>query len=65
MSPAIHSRTVAVAAGLEVAAAACVVVLDVLRFASGTLWAAVLAHGFINSIGFVAFYLAGPVDAFW
>lgn len=37
----------------------------VLRVATGTLWAAVLAHGFINSIGFVAFYLAGPVDALW
>jgi len=37
----------------------------VLRLCTGTLWAAVLAHGFMNSIGFVAFYLAGPIDGLW
>lgn len=36
-----------------------------LRFHYGTLWAAVLAHGFIDSIGFVTFYLVGPVYGFW
>lgn len=31
----------------------------------GGLWAAVLAHGFNNTIGLVAFFLIGPVGALW
>jgi membrane protease YdiL (CAAX protease family) len=29
------------------------------------LWASVLAHGFSNSIGLVAFFFAGPIYGFW
>lgn len=29
------------------------------------LWASILAHGFSNSIGLIAFYFAGPVYGFW
>lgn len=36
-----------------------------LRFHYDTLWAAVLAHGFIDSIGFVTFFLVGPVYGLW
>jgi uncharacterized protein len=31
----------------------------------GNLWAPVLAHGFSNTIGLVAFYFVGPVYGFW
>lgn len=37
----------------------------VIRLHTGTLWASVLAHGFINTIGFVAFYFVGPVYGLW
>ena len=37
----------------------------VLRYRFATLWASILAHGFNNSIGFVAFYLVGPVYGLW
>ncbi len=37
----------------------------VLRLRSGTVWAPVLAHGFINTIGFIAFYFVGPVSGLW
>jgi membrane protease YdiL (CAAX protease family) len=37
----------------------------VLRLHHGTLWAPVLAHGFNNTLGFLAFFLLGPVHAFW
>ena len=40
-------------------------VFGVLRVVSGTLWAPVLVHGFGNTIGFVAFFLAGPVGPLW
>jgi membrane protease YdiL (CAAX protease family) len=36
-----------------------------LRYRFQTVWAAVLAHGFNNSLGFVAFFLVGPVYGFW
>ncbi len=36
-----------------------------LRLYYGTLWAAVLAHGFNNTLGLVSFYLIGPVYGFW
>jgi len=41
------------------------VAFSVLRYRCKTLWAAVLAHGFNNTIGFVAFFLVGPVHGFW
>ncbi len=41
------------------------VLFSVLRLWSGTLWAAILCHGFINTIGFVAFYLVGPIYGLW
>ena len=36
-----------------------------LRLWKGTLWAAVLAHGFDDTLGFVAFFLLGPVPPLW
>jgi uncharacterized protein len=36
-----------------------------LRFRFGTVWAPVLAHGFNNTIGFVAFFFLGPVYGLW
>jgi membrane protease YdiL (CAAX protease family) len=41
------------------------VAFAVLRLHYGTLWAPVLAHGFNNTLGFLAFFLLGPVHAFW
>lgn len=38
---------------------------SVLRYRYRTLWASVLAHGFNNTIGFLAFFLVGPIHAFW
>lgn len=37
----------------------------VLRYRFRTVWAPVLAHGFNNTIGFVAFYAVGPVYGLW
>lgn len=31
----------------------------------GNLWASILAHGFSNTFGLVAFYLVGPIYSFW
>lgn len=31
----------------------------------GNLWAAILAHGFYNTVGMVVFYFAGPIDGLW
>lgn len=36
-----------------------------LRLHYRTLWAAVLGHGFNNTIGLVTFFLVGPVGALW
>lgn len=36
-----------------------------LRLRYGTLWAPVLAHGFNNTLGFVTFFLVGPVHGLW
>jgi membrane protease YdiL (CAAX protease family) len=36
-----------------------------LRYRYRTLWAPILAHGFIDSIGFVAFFMIGPVYGLW
>lgn len=40
-------------------------VFGALRVARGTLWAPILAHGLDNSIGFVAFFLVGPIPVLW
>ena len=36
-----------------------------LRLRYGTVWAPVLAHGFLNMIGLTSFYLVGPVTGLW
>jgi uncharacterized protein len=36
-----------------------------LRIHYDTLWAPILAHGFNNTIGFVAFFLVGPIHGLW
>jgi membrane protease YdiL (CAAX protease family) len=36
-----------------------------LRYRYRTLWAAVLAHGFNNTIGLVAFFLVGTIHGLW
>jgi len=41
------------------------IAFSVLRHHYRTLWASVLAHGFNNTIGFVAFFLVGPIHGFW
>jgi membrane protease YdiL (CAAX protease family) len=41
------------------------VAFGVLRLRLGTVWAPVLAHGFSNTIGFVTFFLVGPIVGFW
>lgn len=41
------------------------VAFSVVRYRFRTLWASVLAHGFNNTIGFVAFYFVGPVYGLW
>ena len=38
---------------------------NVLRSRYGTLWAPILAHGFIDTIGFVSVFLVGPVYGLW
>lgn len=40
-------------------------VYGVLRYRCATLWAPILAHGFIDTIGFVSFFLVGPVYGLW
>jgi membrane protease YdiL (CAAX protease family) len=41
------------------------VLFSVLRIRYRTLWASVLAHGFLNTIGLVAFFLVGPIHGLW
>jgi membrane protease YdiL (CAAX protease family) len=41
------------------------IAFSVVRYRYRTLWASVLAHGFNNTIGFVAFFLVGPIHGFW
>ena len=36
-----------------------------LRWRFRTLWAAVLAHGFNNTIGLVTFFFVGPIYGLW
>jgi len=35
------------------------------RYRFHTLWASILAHGLNNTLGFVTFFLVGPVYGFW
>lgn len=48
-----------------------VTILDAIFFSllklyyKGNLWAAILAHGFSNTLGLVAFYFVGPIYSFW
>jgi hypothetical protein len=47
-----------------------IVTLDGLYFSAlrlhyKTLWASILAHGFNNTTGFIAFFLVGPIYGFW
>ena len=41
------------------------VFFSVLRLHYGTLWAAVLAHGFNNTLGLTAFWIVGPIYGLW
>jgi membrane protease YdiL (CAAX protease family) len=41
------------------------VAFSVVRYRCKTVWASVLAHGFNNTIGFVAFFLVGPIHGLW
>lgn len=38
---------------------------SVLRIRYRTLWAPILAHGFNNTLGFITFFLVGPVHGLW
>jgi membrane protease YdiL (CAAX protease family) len=38
---------------------------SVLRYRYRTLWASILAHGFLDTIGFVTFFLVGPIYGLW
>jgi hypothetical protein len=48
-----------------VATAIDAVAFSYLRYRYKTLWASVFAHGFNNTIGFLAFFLVGPIHGFW
>jgi len=48
-----------------VATAIDAVAFSVLRYRYRTLWASVFAHGFNNTIGFVALFFVGPIHGFW
>jgi membrane protease YdiL (CAAX protease family) len=41
------------------------IAFSVVRYHYKTLWAAVLAHGFNNTIGFLAFFMFGPIHGLW
>ena len=38
---------------------------SILRYRYHTLWAAILAHGFLNTIGMIAYFIAGPLYGLW
>ncbi len=38
---------------------------SVLRYRYKTLWASILAHGFMNSIGIITFFFTGPLYGLW
>ncbi len=58
----IHTEQGAVGVGLTFVDA---LFFSVLRYRYRTLWAAVLAHGFSNTIGLTAYFLVGPVYGLW
>lgn len=41
------------------------VFFSVVRYRYKSIWASVLVHGFMNSIGFVVFFFTGPVYGLW
>lgn len=41
------------------------VAFSVLRYRYRSVWASILAHGFNNTIGFIAFYFVGPIYGLW
>ncbi len=41
------------------------ILYGVLRYRYQTLWAPILAHGFTDTIGFVSFFLIGPIFGLW
>jgi uncharacterized protein len=38
---------------------------SVLRYRFRSVWASILAHGFNNTIGFIAFFFVGPIYGLW
>lgn len=48
-----------------VASAVDSVFYTVLRYRYKTLWASILAHGFLDTIGFVTFFFIGPIYGLW
>jgi len=48
-----------------IATAVDAIAFSVVRYRYKSLWASVLAHGCNNTIGFVAFFLVGPIHGFW
>jgi membrane protease YdiL (CAAX protease family) len=38
---------------------------SILKYKYNNLWASVLAHGFMNSIGIITFYFTGPIYGLW
>lgn len=58
----IHTEQGAVGVALSAIDA---VYFSVLRYRYRTLWAAVLAHGFGNTIGLTTYFLVGPVSGLW
>ncbi len=41
------------------------IAFSVVRYRCRTLWASVLAHGFNNTLGFIAFFFVGPIYGLW
>ena len=41
------------------------IAFSVVRYRCDTLWASAPAHGFNNTIGFIAFFFVGPVYGLW
>lgn len=41
------------------------VFFSVVRYRYKSIWASVLVHGFMNSIGFIVFFFTGPVYGLW
>jgi membrane protease YdiL (CAAX protease family) len=41
------------------------VLLSIVRYRYKNIWASVLVHGFINTIGIVTFYFTGPLNGLW